>query len=72
MVDDTIDTAKNGYDVNSPSKVFEEIGRYITEGLAIGIQDQGALSGALAAMQTVAKSIRSVFTTFGASTRRVS
>lgn len=64
MVDDTIDTAKNGYDVNSPSKVFEEIGRYITEGLAIGIQYQGALSGALAAMQTVAKSIRSVFTTF--------
>ena len=64
MVDDTIDTAKKGYDVNSPSKVFEEIGRYITEGLAIGIQDQGALSGALAAMQTVAKSIRSVFTTF--------
>lgn len=64
MVDDTIDTAKKGYDVNSPSKIFEEIGRYITEGLAIGIQDPGALSGALAAMQTVAKSIRSVFTTF--------
>lgn len=64
MVDDTIDAAKKGYDINSPSKVFEEIGRYITEGLAIGIQDPGALSGALAAMQTVAKSIRSVFTTF--------
>lgn len=64
MVDDTIDTAKKGYDVNSPSKIFEEIGRYITEGLAIGIKDPGALSGALAAMQTVAKSIRSVFTTF--------
>lgn len=64
MVDDTIDAAKKGYDVNSPSKVFEEIGRYITEGLAIGIQDPGALSGALAAMQTVAKSVRSVFTTF--------
>lgn len=64
MVDDTIAAAKNGYDINSPSKVFEEIGRYITEGLAIGIQDPGALSGALAAMQTVAKSIRSVFTTF--------
>lgn len=64
MVDDTIDTAKKGYDINSPSRVFEEIGRYITEGLAIGIQDPGALSGALAAMQTVAKSIRSVFTTF--------
>lgn len=64
MVDDTIDTAKKGYDINSPSKVFEEIGRYITEGLAIGIQDPGALSGALAAIQTVAKSIRSIFTTF--------
>lgn len=64
MVDDTIDTAKKGYDINSPSRVFEEIGRYITEGLAIGIQDPGALSGALAAIQTVAKSIRSVFTTF--------
>lgn len=64
MVDDTIDTAKKGYDVNSPSKIFEEIGRYITEGLAIGIQDPGALSGALAAMLTVAKGIRSVFTTF--------
>lgn len=64
MVDDTIDAAKKGYDINSPSRVFEEIGRYITEGLAIGIQDPGALSGALAAMQTVAKSIRSVFTTF--------
>nr|UWG14554.1 MAG: hypothetical protein [Bacteriophage sp.] len=64
MVDDTIDAAKKGYDINSLSKVFEEIGQYITEGLAIGIQDPGALSGALAAMQTVAKSIRSVFTTF--------
>lgn len=64
MVDDTIDAAKKGYDINSPSRVFEEIGRYITEGLAIGVQDPGALSGALAAMQTVAKSVRSVFTTF--------
>ena len=64
MVDDTIDTTKKGYDSHSPSRVFEEIGRYITEGLAIGIRDPGALSGALAAMQTVAKSIRSVFTTF--------
>lgn len=64
MVDDTIDTAKKGYDVNSPSKVFKEIGRYITEGLAIGIQDPVALGGALAGMQTVAKSIRSIFTTF--------
>ena len=64
MVDDTIAAAKKGYDINSPSRVFEEIGRYITEGLAIGIQDPGALGGALAGMQTVAKSIRSIFTTF--------
>lgn len=64
MVDDTIDAAKNGYDINSPSRVFEEIGRYITEGLAIGIGDQSVLAGATAAIQTVAQSIRNVFTTF--------
>lgn len=64
MVDDTIAAAKKGYGINSPSKVFEEIGRYITEGLAIGIGDQSVLAGATAAIQTVAQSIRNVFTTF--------
>lgn len=64
MVDDTIDTTKKGYDAHSPSRVFEEIGRYITEGLAIGIGDQSVLAGATTAIQTVAQSIRNVFTTF--------
>ena len=64
MMNSVNDKAREVEDVNSPSKVFEEIGRYITEGLAIGIKDPGALSGALAAMQTVAQNIRSVFTTF--------
>lgn len=64
MMNSVNDKAREVEDINSPSKVFEEIGRYITEGLTIGIQDPGALSGALAAMQTVAKSIRNVFTTF--------
>ena len=64
MVDDTIDTTKKGYDINSPSRVFEEIGRYITEGLAIGIGDKSVLAGATSAIQTVAQSIRNVFTTF--------
>ena len=64
MVDDTIAAAKNGYGISSPSKVFEEIGRYITEGLAIGIGDQSVLAGATSAIQTVAQSIRNVFTTF--------
>ena len=64
MMNSVNDKAREVEDINSPSKVFEEIGRYITEGLAIGIQDPGALGGALAGMQTVAKSIRSVFTTF--------
>lgn len=64
MVDDTIAAAKKGYGINSPSKVFEEIGRYITEGLAIGIGDQSVLAEAMAAIQTVAHSIRNVFTTF--------
>lgn len=64
MTGKVVDAGKTGFKEHSPSKVFEEIGRYITEGLAIGIQDPGALSGALAAMQTVAQNIRSVFTTF--------
>lgn len=64
MMNSVNDKAREVEDINSPSKVFEEIGRYITEGLTIGIQDPGALSGALAAIQTVAQSIRSVFTTF--------
>lgn len=64
MTGKVVDAGKTGFKEHSPSKVFEEIGRYITEGLAIGIQDPGALGGALAAMQTVAKSIRNVFTTF--------
>lgn len=64
MVDDTIDTTKKGYDSHSPSRVFEEIGRYITEGLAIGIGDKSVLAGATSAIQTVAQSIRNVFTTF--------
>lgn len=64
MTGKVVDAGKTGFKEHSPSKVFEEIGRYITEGLAIGIQDPGALGGALAGMQTVAKSIRSIFTTF--------
>lgn len=64
MVDDTIDATKKGYDAHSPSRIFEEIGRYITEGLAIGIGDQSVLAGATTAIQTVAQSIRNVFTTF--------
>ena len=64
MTGKVVDAGKTGFKEHSPSKVFEEIGRYITEGLAIGIKDPGALSGALAAMQTVAQNIRNVFTSF--------
>lgn len=31
--------AKETYDINSPSKVFEKIGGFLTDGLAIGIDD---------------------------------
>ena len=34
---DVVDKCKNVFDVNSPSKVFMEIGRYVDEGLAVGI-----------------------------------
>ena len=33
--------AERVYDENSPSKVFKQIGQYVTEGLAIGIEDSG-------------------------------
>lgn len=33
--------AENALDINSPSKVFEQIGQYVTEGLALGIEDNG-------------------------------
>lgn len=64
MMNSVNDKAREVEDINSPSKVFEEIGRYITEGLAIGIGDQSVLAGATSAIQTVAQSIRNVFTTF--------
>ena len=43
---------------------MEEIGRYITEGLALGIADPSALAQAKANMLHAATSIRNVFTTF--------
>lgn len=34
---DVIDKCRNAFDINSPSKVFMEIGQYVDEGLAVGI-----------------------------------
>ena len=39
MVDTAIDTAEEGYEERSPSKVFEKIGKYLPMGAAIGIKD---------------------------------
>ena len=59
-----VDTSKTTLDVNSPSKVMAEIGRFVTLGLAEGIGDQSALARAKVAMLNVATGIRTVFTNF--------
>lgn len=38
VVEDAIDAAKNLLGINSPSKVFAEIGRYVDEGFIVGMQ----------------------------------
>lgn len=59
-----VETTKDTVKTHSPSLVMEEIGRYITEGLALGIADPSALAQAKANMLHAATSIRNVFTTF--------
>ena len=59
-----VETTKDTVKTHSPSLVMEEIGRYITEGLALGIADPSALAQAKAAMHSAAAAIRNVFTTF--------
>lgn len=60
----SINAAKAAFDSHSPSRVMEEIGRYVTLGLANGIADQNALERAKSAMLNAATSIRNVFTTY--------
>lgn len=64
VADASIDAAKTAFDSHSPSRVMEEIGRFVTLGLANGIADQSALERAKAAMLNAATAIRNVFTTF--------
>lgn len=59
-----VETTKDTVKTHSPFLVMEEIGRYITEGLALGIADPSALAQAKANMLHAATSIRNVFTTF--------
>lgn len=59
-----IETSKETFDTNSPSKVMAQIGQYVTLGLAEGIGDESALSRAKMAMLNAASAIKNVFTTF--------
>lgn len=43
MADSVASIVRKALDINSPSKVFMEIGRYIPEGFAIGINDFGSV-----------------------------
>ena len=64
MAKTAADSTAEAQNSHSPSKVFEELGRYCLEGYAIGIEDQSLLERLKGSMQTVARSIRNVFTTF--------
>lgn len=64
MAKTAADSTAEAQNSHSPSKVFEELGRYCLEGYAIGVEDQSLLERLKGSMLTVAKSIRNVFTTF--------
>lgn len=44
VANDTTDTAKDAFDIHSPSKVFYGIGQYVAEGLTNGIKDNSILA----------------------------
>lgn len=58
-IDDAIQGAKNLLGIASPSKVFRQIGRYTSEGLALGILDNGQM--AENAVAQVASGMQSAF-----------
>lgn len=58
-IDDAIQGAKNLLGIASPSKVFRQIGRYTSEGLALGILDGG--QKAESAIAQVAGGVASVY-----------
>lgn len=60
MVTPTISTAKDGLKENSPSKVFRDIGKYIPEGLALGIEDGESYS--IKAIKNVVSGLQLAFT----------
>ena len=44
MAESTLDTTEETLDIHSPSRVFHKIGKYIVEGLALGMKDNARLS----------------------------
>jgi len=55
LADDAIEIVNTIFGNNSPSKVFKEIGQYLMEGLAIGIEDSQGM--AIKAMQNAAAAV---------------
>ena len=62
VLDETKETTLKEIKANSPSKVYREIGKYIPEGLALGITDE--VPYAVKSISDLAASIQSVFTGF--------
>lgn len=57
-----IRTVRNIAQISSPSKVFEQIGEYMTEGLAIGLSDLAPVNKAMSQLE---KAVTSPSLTFG-------
>ena len=54
MANETIDATTTALDAHSPSRRFEEIGRYVGEGFALGMNDEGVMSDIAAAARNMA------------------
>lgn len=54
MANEAIDSTMTALDAHSPSRRFEEIGRYVGEGFALGMNDEGVMSDIAAAARNMA------------------
>ena len=64
VADAIIEEGKTTFDSHSPSRVMEELGRYVTLGLAEGIADPTTLATATNAMRSACNVLKNTFTSF--------
>lgn len=71
-----IDDFKENFDINSPSRVMQEVGGHITDGLRIGIEDgtggvAGAMQGVADAVSGPGNSLQEAFRSFGSEAKNI-